>query len=167
MACTISGYDSDTLIGAKMYDYIPERFQRAGFLGIEGFQGNTPVIKNRLIKTKDGKERLMEVTATRMEDAKVLAILRDITERSEKDKALKESETRLDLALKGADLGIWDYYIKENKIIHNRRWAEMLGYNFEITMVNEQFWEKFVHPADIAPANIEFERHIRRRNPSV
>ena len=41
----------------------------------------------------------------------------------------------------------------------------MLGYNFEITTVNEQFWEKFVHPADIEPANIAFDKHIRGETP--
>ncbi len=165
MACILSGYQREELIGASMNGFIPERFRKDGFLGIEGFTSGTPVNKNRFINTSDGGERLMEVTATRLEDGKVLTILRDITERAEQQKALKESETRLDLALKGADLGTWDYYIKEDRIIHNRRWAEMLGYNFEITTVNEQFWEKFVHPADIEPANIAFDKHIRGETP--
>ena len=95
----------------------------------------------------------------------MVAIMRDITERIEREKALRESEAGLDMALKGADLGTWDFFIKENRIIHNRRWGEMLGYHFEITSVNEQFWEKFVHPADIESSYRKFQDHINGLTP--
>lgn len=114
---------------------------------------------------KDGVEGIAEVTANVLPEGKIQVIARDITEQQKQAVALKESETRLELALKGADLGTWDFLIREDKMIHNKRWAEMLGYNFEITVVNEQFWEKFVHPEDIEIANADFQKHLKGEKP--
>jgi len=85
--------------------------------------------------------------------------------RKETQLQLLESETRLDLALKAADLGTWDYYIREDKMIHNKVWAEMLGYHFADTEVNLQFGEKLVHPDDIDEAREVFQKHINGETP--
>jgi PAS domain S-box-containing protein len=160
MASTIGGYSRDELIGMHVKQFIPQRFMKQGEKQIQLLEVGKTYQKYRTIVTKDATELDIEISASRLEDGRVLAIIRDVTERLAQEKALRESEARLDMALKGADLGTWDFYIKENKIIHNRRWAEMLGYNFEITTVNEQFWEKFVHPSDIDLAYKAFQDHI-------
>lgn len=165
LATEMSGYSRDEMVGNQVMNFIPERYRGEGKSGIEGFDTFVPVKKLRYILDKEGNEKLMEVSSSKMEDGRVMSILRDVTEREANAHALRESEARLDMALKGADLGTWDNYIKDDRIIHNRRWAEMLGYNFEITTVNEQFWEKFVHPADIDPANEKFLAHIRGETP--
>lgn len=85
--------------------------------------------------------------------------------KSEIQNKLSESEQRLEMVLKGADVGTWDYYIKEDRMIHNKRWAEMLGYKFENTEVNLQFGEKLVHPDDIAEAREIFRKHIDGETP--
>lgn len=71
----------------------------------------------------------------------------------------------MELALKGADLGTWDFYIAENKMVHNKRWAEMLGYYFENTVVTQQFWEKFLHPDDSNSAYAAFQDHLNGKTP--
>lgn len=160
MASSIGGYSREELIGMNVKQFIPKRFLHQGEKQIQLLEVGKTYQKYRTIVTKNGTELDIEISASRLDDGRVLAIIRDVTERLAQEKALRESEARLDMALKGADLGTWDFYIKENKIIHNRRWAEMLGYNFEITTVNEQFWEKFVHPSDIELAYKAFQDHI-------
>lgn len=114
---------------------------------------------------KNGEKGIADIHASTYPDGNIQMIVRDITEQHKQAIALKESETRLELALKGADLGTWDYLIREDKMIHNKRWAEMLGYSFEFNVVNGQFWEKFVHPEDIGTANDIFQRHLRGEIP--
>ncbi|HET8964417.1 MAG TPA: PAS domain S-box protein, partial [Chitinophagales bacterium] len=114
---------------------------------------------------KNGDKGIADIHANIFPDGNIQVIARDITEQHKQALALKESETRLELALKGADLGTWDFIIREDKMIHNKRWAEMLGYNFEFTVVNEQFWEKFVHPEDIETANSAFQKHLKGEIP--
>lgn len=85
--------------------------------------------------------------------------------RSEIQNQLLESEKRLEMVLKGADVGTWDYDFREDRMVHNKRWAEMLGYSFEHTEVNLQFGEKLVHPDDLAEAREIFRKHVSGETP--
>ncbi|MFC1724081.1 PAS domain S-box protein [candidate division KSB1 bacterium] len=69
--------------------------------------------------------------------------------RKEAEKALEESEGRLELALKGADLGLWDWNIKTGEVVFNQRWAEMLGYSLDEIIPNVDSWYKLNHPEDV------------------
>lgn len=41
-------------------------------------------------------------------------------------------EERFQLALKGSDLGMWDWNIMTGEVIFNACWAEMLGYTLAL-----------------------------------
>lgn len=71
-------------------------------------------------------------------------------ERKSKHKELiAEKNTYLNLALEGANLGIWDWYITDNSVIFDRRWAEMLGIDYETMDMELSTWESRVHPDDL------------------
>jgi len=55
---------------------------------------------------------------------------------------------RLELALKGAELGMWDWNVPSGKFLFNERWAEILGYTPEKIKPNLKSWEKLIHPDD-------------------
>lgn len=55
---------------------------------------------------------------------------------------------RLDLALRGADLAIWDWNIQTGEVIFNRRWAEMRGFRPEEIKPHVDSWRSGVHPDD-------------------
>jgi len=61
---------------------------------------------------------------------------------------LHKSEVQLSLVIKGANLGIWDWDIKNNSIIHNERWAEMLGYTLKELNNDFESWKAKIHPDD-------------------
>ncbi len=52
----------------------------------------------------------------------------DITERKEAEQALRASEERFALAMKGANDGLYDWDLVNNKIYYSPRWKSMLGY---------------------------------------
>lgn len=72
----------------------------------------------------------------------------EIAERKNAEQALKESEERLDLAIQGAVLGLWDWNIQTGHQTVNRRWAEMLGYTLEEVQPHIHSWEQWLHPDD-------------------
>jgi len=124
---------------------------------------------NLQLKTKDNRTIWVEVReAPIVENGKTVAIvgaLSDITERKRAEQALLESEERLELTLKGADLGTWDFNIRTGTVVFNERWAEMLGYKLEEIQPNVDSWKSRVHPNDLPGALRILQEHLKGKTP--
>ncbi len=84
-------------------------------------------------------------------DGKIKGILgsyEEITDRKRAELALRMSEERLDMAVRGADLGTWDWNVQSGAVIVNERWAQMLGYELSELEPHSRVWEEFLHPED-------------------
>ncbi len=79
---------------------------------------------------------------------------------------LRGSQERLQLALSGANLGLWDWHFPSGRVIYNHRLAEMLGYRLEEIEPRASSWEKMVHPEDWPGVWARFEAHLRGEIPS-
>ncbi|MEK7990766.1 MAG: PAS domain S-box protein, partial [Thiotrichaceae bacterium] len=78
----------------------------------------------------------------------VIASIEDITARRQAEAALRKSEERFELAMKGANDGLWDWLVDEGQLFLTTRWKEMLGYkNDELNNSIEQ-WYALIHPHD-------------------
>jgi len=75
-------------------------------------------------------------------------VMVDITEQKKVEEDLKESEERLNLAIEGADLGIWNWDMLTDEVTHNDRYAEMIrlqsGEKSDMTA-----WKRSIHPEDL------------------
>ncbi|MFM8331339.1 MAG: PAS domain S-box protein [Candidatus Methylumidiphilus sp.] len=74
----------------------------------------------------------------------------DISLRKNALEALRRSEERLELAILGADLGLWDWDIKTGAVVFSERWGSMLGYAPAEIPSDYAAWEGLVHPDDLA-----------------
>jgi PAS domain S-box-containing protein len=72
----------------------------------------------------------------------------DITDRVERERALRHSEERLSLAVAGAQAGVWDWNLETNGVTYSERWKEMLGYAGTEIEPHVSAWERLVHPDD-------------------
>jgi PAS domain S-box-containing protein len=89
----------------------------------------------------------------------------NITERKQAVYQLRESQIRMELALKGANLGTWDWYISTDCIIVNERWADMVGYTLaELEPMSYQTWTNLYHPDDFQQLITLAERHFAGEN---
>ncbi len=85
---------------------------------------------------------------------------KEIFEREKSEEQLKQSSERLELALHGADLGLWDVDTKWEHAVFNDRWAEMLGFTKEeIGSSTDVFW-KLIHPDDQKMVRDALEAHL-------
>lgn len=68
--------------------------------------------------------------------------------RTEAEEALRESEDRFRVAIKGANEGIWDWDLITNDVYFSPRWKSMLGYEDHEIVSAYQEWESRLHPQD-------------------
>ncbi|MGZ8919122.1 MAG: transporter substrate-binding domain-containing protein, partial [Methylobacter sp.] len=59
-------------------------------------------------------------------------------------------QQRTQLALEGADLGLWDWDVPSGNVFFNERWCNMLGYQADEIASHLSSWETLVHPDDWA-----------------
>jgi len=101
---------------------------------------------------KDGHTVVVEVSLQLVREEKqegrFLAVVRDITERKQMGEALRASEERFNLAVRGSNTGIWDWDLRTGKTYFSPLWKSMLGYE-EHELKGEFFeWEQRLHPDD-------------------
>ena len=75
-------------------------------------------------------------------------LYRDITDSTKRQRELEQTTERLELALQGADLGVWDWNIETGGVTFDERWAGMLGYSVSELDHRLETWEELVHPDD-------------------
>ncbi|EQC44977.1 PAS domain S-box protein [Bacteriovorax sp. BSW11_IV] len=80
---------------------------------------------------------------------RVVSTFSDITIQKEYERELSKYAERLDLALDGAGLGIWDWDLTTNSVTFDRRWAEMLGLDVKEIPMELSTWESRVHKDDL------------------
>ena len=79
--------------------------------------------------------------------------------------ALRESEERYALAVKGANDGLWDWNMKTGKIYYSERWKSMLGHGEEEIGDDPDEWFNRVHPDDIEQLRAEIDKHLENSIP--
>ncbi|MFW5922058.1 MAG: PAS domain S-box protein [Halodesulfurarchaeum sp.] len=153
----LSGVENESVIGGGNFEEINPY--------LEQVYGGERVSFETTRKNAAGEPRALDVRfyPLRDEDGAVVGdvtAMRDITERKEREWELEEKSERLDLAIEGADLGIWDWDMQTDEVTRSERWADMLGY--EPGQIENEIggWEKLLHPEDIEPHKEALEGHL-------
>ncbi len=94
----------------------------------------------------------------------VALIFTQITRQVEAEQAFKLSQERLELALEGGELGIWDWDLANDSMVYNSQWAKILGY--ELDEIDISTWNKLVHPDDIDWVEKKLNDHILGKSDS-
>jgi PAS domain S-box-containing protein len=90
----------------------------------------------------------------------VCGVSTDITEQTERERALEGLKDRLELAVEGAKIGVWDWDLTSDEVEFNDQWAEMLGYSLDEVEPRLDAWERRVHPDDLAAVEDALSEHI-------
>ena len=101
-------------------------------------------------------------------DGKVVALegfITDITAQKQNEEALQASQERLDLAVLGARLGVWDWNVQTGEVLFNERWAKMLGYAKDEVEPTVQAWRQLIHLEDKTFVMKLLQAHLDRHTP--
>lgn len=151
--CKILGRDGAEIVGRRVTEFYDEK--------------GLAVLHDQLALRDQGVESAYENDLVRPDGARVpclfnatpffdedgikvgaFAMVTDITEQRRAEAAMKESEERLKLALKGGNIGFWDVDFKNGKSIFDEKWAQMLGYELDEIEQTRQTWLDSIHPED-------------------
>jgi len=84
----------------------------------------------------------------------------DITDRVERQRELEQTTERLELALEGAELGVWDWDVETGDVTFDERWAGMLGYSVSELDHRLETWEELTHPDDFERVWDALDSHL-------
>ncbi len=117
---------------------------------------------------KDGSvfpvEMLSDVVlGTDGEPVAVVSICQDITDRKRVEAALRESEERFALAMRGANDGLWDWDLEASWIFYSDRWKSMIGFTRRDIGSDPEEWFNRVHPEDMERLEADIEAHLTGR----
>ena len=93
----------------------------------------------------------------------ILGVYEDVTQEWMVREDLRISRERLELALQGANDGLWDLNLETGEAYFSPRWLDMLGYRQGELPVNQEAWQTLVHPDDLPRAETALSAYRERR----
>lgn len=112
------------------------------------------LMKDNLARLPEAVRRELREAQTRLENKQAL-------------KTLDATQERLQLAIEGSGIGLWDWSVSTHTEVMNERCAEMIGYSLEeLNLVGIDHWKIHVHPEDYAQSMALIQQHLQRATPS-
>lgn len=105
------------------------------------------------LRRRDGLQVWALVSTTSLrgpagEVSEVMALVTDISARHQAEDELRASRERLEVAIWGSSLGLWDWDLKTNEVAYSDVWKRQLGYEPRELADTFDTWQQLLHPDD-------------------
>jgi PAS domain S-box-containing protein len=163
----IFGFSSNEVVNKNISKLMPQPFHSEHDQYLKNYltTGQKKIIGlGREVKglRKSGEEFPIELAVSEIHHSEsriFVGIIRDISTRKKIEMALRYSEEQFQLAMRGANDGLWDWNIQSDQVYFSPRFNAMLGH--EDLGEKLQDWLACVHPDDLPSFNEGLYEHIR------
>lgn len=159
------GWTREEMLAKSIADLVvPEEVARIG-PEVHGIGAGAPARSTWRFRRKDGSVFHGEVHVRRLQDDRLLSVLRDVSEREHADEALRRSEMRLNEAQALAKLGSWELDLVDGTLTWSAeayRIFELAPSEFGATY---EVFVHHVHPDDRVRVDAEFKAAVEGRRP--
>jgi len=165
----LSGYSADELVGKSVAEVYADIDSRNEMIRLLLQKGSVNDFEN-VLRHKNGTMVPVSITCHLMTDNQgnpsyIEGTIRNISERKQVEKRIRESEERWQFALEGSGDGVWDWDVISQKVFFSKQWKEMLGYkDHEITDSIDE-WERRIHPDDKKTVVLHLHEHFNGKSP--
>ena len=163
------GYRPEDGIGRNMRQFLAPSARHEFDSYLHRIRRNGTASGLMRLVARDGGERIWSYRNVLYEEpgapARVFGHAQDVTEHKRAEEALRESEQRFDLAVKGTSDGIWDLNVITGENYWSPRLYELLGYEVEEIEVSLDAFKSHLHPDDRAYALEALRVHLEDRVP--
>lgn len=152
-AARMYGYSAEEMVGQPLELLLPDDRKHEVKEIIERVRRGEAVSHYETVRrARGGREVLVDLTTSPICDADgeltgISAIVRDITDRQERERLMREKEARLRMAKQAAGLGIYDFDLRNGTVEWDDRIREIWGVGEDDEITHETFLSG-VHPDD-------------------
>ena len=164
------GYDAPTLIGDALTDYVHPEDRASLTSAKDGLRPEDPQTVTVRVRTVEGDWEWLTVALrplTNNSDSEVIVTARSFAGRKAGEEGEEPATTkrRKELALEGANLGVWDWDMRTDDVERDELLTEMLGYTPEEMGDHLADWERLVHPEGKRRHDEALAEHIEADTP--
>lgn len=167
-ACQELGYAREELLALTVPDVDPNARTEEFRTGLKSLReaGGSLIIET-LHRRKDGSTFPVEVSIKLVTLGReyVVTVVRDITERKRSEAAFRESQERLELAARAAQIGFWDWNLETNEVLYSPEWKAQIGYAPDELDSSFEHWRDRLHPEDRDPILAKINAYLDGRAP--
>jgi len=116
-----------------------------------------------IVPTVTGETTRLTRKSPVYDDGEVVAICgvsTNITEQKSREQEFERLAERFELAVQGANLGVWDWDLTSDEVEFNDEFAAMLDYAPADIDAELEWWRRHVHPDDIERITDTLEDHL-------
>jgi signal transduction histidine kinase/ActR/RegA family two-component response regulator len=88
-------------------------------------------------------------------------------ERARTTAALRDSQVRLERAVRAGNVGLWEWSLVSDAVYYSLQWKRQLGYEDDAIPANFEAWRSRVHPDDVERAIAAIGEYLRGQAPHL
>ncbi|WP_201324247.1 PAS domain-containing protein, partial [Pseudanabaena sp. lw0831] len=162
----ISDYHLPKFDASQALQIVKQEFPDLPFIVVSGVIGETSAVQ--LMKA-GAHDYLMKGSLTRLAEA-VRREIREAQIRLERQRSKQEldsAQERLQLAIEGSGIGLWDWNIQTGAVTINEQWAKIIGYSIEeLLPIGFETWQQHTYSDDFQKVNFALEQCLRQETQS-